>query len=176
ALCGMVRQNAREPGANPLQAGYAKLSGFPCCHTVVGTAAFLYRRACRASTTKRPGDTHGHVAEWLRSGLQNRLPQFNSGRGLHNLAKVRLGTSTLSQQRSPQTTGTTRVPACRICARSASAQGEGRWNYGSPITLSLLAFSILKVARGRRHTGRKLVPRRVANLAMGFCRFDYRAS
>jgi hypothetical protein len=25
----------------------------------------------------------GHVAEWLRSGLQNRLPRFNSGRGLH---------------------------------------------------------------------------------------------
>ena len=30
----------------------------------------------------------GHVAEWLRSGLQNRLHQFNSGRGLHpNLLK-----------------------------------------------------------------------------------------
>ena len=27
----------------------------------------------------------GHVAEWLRSGLQNRLHQFNSGRGLHHL-------------------------------------------------------------------------------------------
>ena len=26
---------------------------------------------------------YGHVAEWLRSGLQNRLPRFNSGRGLH---------------------------------------------------------------------------------------------
>jgi hypothetical protein len=26
--------------------------------------------------------TNGHVAEWLRSGLQNRLPRFNSGRGL----------------------------------------------------------------------------------------------
>ena len=25
---------------------------------------------------------HGDVAEWLRSGLQNRLPRFNSGRGL----------------------------------------------------------------------------------------------
>jgi hypothetical protein len=24
----------------------------------------------------------GHVAEWLRNGLQNRLHQFNSGRGL----------------------------------------------------------------------------------------------
>ena len=23
------------------------------------------------------------MAEWLRSGLQNRLPRFNSGRGLH---------------------------------------------------------------------------------------------
>ena len=26
----------------------------------------------------------GHVPEWLWSGLQNRLPRFNSGRGLHN--------------------------------------------------------------------------------------------
>jgi hypothetical protein len=25
----------------------------------------------------------GDVAEWLRSGLQNRLPRFNSGRRLH---------------------------------------------------------------------------------------------
>jgi hypothetical protein len=25
----------------------------------------------------------GHVAEWLRRGLQNLLPRFNSGRGLH---------------------------------------------------------------------------------------------
>jgi hypothetical protein len=24
------------------------------------------------------------VAEWLRNGLQNRIPRFNSGRGLHN--------------------------------------------------------------------------------------------
>jgi hypothetical protein len=27
----------------------------------------------------------GHVAEWLRNGLQNRVHQFNSGRGLHNI-------------------------------------------------------------------------------------------
>jgi hypothetical protein len=27
----------------------------------------------------------GHVAEWLRNGLQNRVPRFNSGRGLHSL-------------------------------------------------------------------------------------------
>jgi hypothetical protein len=26
------------------------------------------------------------VAEWLRSGLQNRLLRFNSGRGLHSLS------------------------------------------------------------------------------------------
>jgi hypothetical protein len=25
----------------------------------------------------------GHVAEWLRNGLQNRVHQFDSGRGLH---------------------------------------------------------------------------------------------
>jgi hypothetical protein len=30
------------------------------------------------------GNAYGHVAEWLRSGLQNRLPRFNSGRGLHS--------------------------------------------------------------------------------------------
>jgi hypothetical protein len=29
----------------------------------------------------------GHVAEWLRSGLQNRLPRFNSGRGLQDLIR-----------------------------------------------------------------------------------------
>ena len=26
----------------------------------------------------------GHVAEWLRNGLQNRVHRFNSGRGLHS--------------------------------------------------------------------------------------------
>jgi hypothetical protein len=28
------------------------------------------------------------VAEWLRSGLQNRLHQFNSGRGLHFITLI----------------------------------------------------------------------------------------
>ncbi len=28
----------------------------------------------------------GHVAEWLRKGLQNPVPRFNSGRGLQPLA------------------------------------------------------------------------------------------
>ena len=27
----------------------------------------------------------GHVAEWLRNGLQNRVPRFNSGRGLQTI-------------------------------------------------------------------------------------------
>ena len=30
----------------------------------------------------RKGCPDGHVAEWLRNGLQNRVPRFNSGRGL----------------------------------------------------------------------------------------------
>jgi hypothetical protein len=30
-------------------------------------------------------DAIGHVAEWLRNGLQNRGRRFNSGRGLHQL-------------------------------------------------------------------------------------------
>jgi hypothetical protein len=33
----------------------------------------------------------GHVAEWLRNGLQNRVHQFNSGRGLHLKALISLG-------------------------------------------------------------------------------------
>src|SRR3984885_10456807 len=36
-----------------------------------------------------PKTTYGHVAEWLRSGLQNRLPRFNSGRGLQVLSPER---------------------------------------------------------------------------------------
>jgi hypothetical protein len=41
----------------------------------------------------------GHVAEWLRNGLQNRVPRFNSGRGLQHLAKSRSAASTKSQQK-----------------------------------------------------------------------------
>jgi hypothetical protein len=43
----------------------------------------------------------GHVAEWLRSGLQNRLPRFNSGRGLHHLAKYRTGYVNVKSTGSP---------------------------------------------------------------------------
>ena len=32
----------------------------------------------------------GHVAEWLRNGLQNRVHRFNSGRGLHHFQTFRV--------------------------------------------------------------------------------------
>ena len=32
----------------------------------------------------------GHVAEWLRNGLQNRVHQFNSGRGLQPISLIHL--------------------------------------------------------------------------------------
>jgi hypothetical protein len=55
----------------------------PLCRTVVGTGAILYRtRLTGLSGADAAGSAYGHVAEWLRSGLQNRLPRFNSGRGL----------------------------------------------------------------------------------------------
>jgi NADPH:quinone reductase-like Zn-dependent oxidoreductase len=55
----------------------------------------------------------GHVAEWLRSGLQNRLRRFNSGRGLHSKGfpsdPVRdtlvLGSESMRAYRLPQATG-----------------------------------------------------------------------
>ena len=34
--------------------------------------------------------TEGHVAEWLRNGLQNRVPRFNSGRGLQQPHQIPL--------------------------------------------------------------------------------------
>jgi hypothetical protein len=39
------------------------------------------------------GRPWGHVAEWLRNGLQNRVPRFNSGRGLQNLSSRTKGKS-----------------------------------------------------------------------------------
>jgi hypothetical protein len=44
-----------------------------------------------ALTTAKPSlnrlSALGHVAEWLRNGLQNRVPRFNSGRGLQALMR-----------------------------------------------------------------------------------------
>src|SRR5262249_9134433 len=52
----------------------------------------------------------GHVAEWLRSGLQNRLRRFNSGRGLHPLPVSFTGVSGSQplEQFSYRTTGSIR--------------------------------------------------------------------
>src|SRR5690606_35115454 len=54
-------------------AGAAKRQGRHCC----GAAPLLSRRA---SGPPRAAD--GRVAEWLRNGLQIRIPRFDSGRGL----------------------------------------------------------------------------------------------
>src|SRR5262249_44740577 len=49
----------------------------------------------------------GHVAEWLRNGLQNRVPRFNSGRGLQinqrvepSAAAPKAGVATVDDRRA----------------------------------------------------------------------------
>ena len=61
-----------------------------------GLASLMYR------------SPEGHVAEWLRSGLQNRLPRFNSGRGLQ-------GNQGLSFSSSPPAKSTIPFPARLLC-------------------------------------------------------------
>jgi hypothetical protein len=57
--------------------------------TVAGHDPLLYSRT-RASARGQvrkvsdAGFSQGHVAEWLRNGLQNRVLRFNSGRGLQS--------------------------------------------------------------------------------------------
>jgi hypothetical protein len=43
----------------------------------------LYSRAAVKYQGAAAHLLEGHVAEWLRTGLQNRVRRFNSGRGLH---------------------------------------------------------------------------------------------
>ena len=95
-LCGTVRQNARyaptgrRDAVQPREHGRRGLDE-PCPRslTVVGPSAFLYRRGASTSAGRSGDAAQGHVAEWLRSGLQNRLPRFNSGRGLQQTARAR---------------------------------------------------------------------------------------
>jgi hypothetical protein len=47
--------------------------------TIVVRLSLLYRLGAEADAFY---PVNGHVAEWLRSGLQIRVPRFNSGRGL----------------------------------------------------------------------------------------------
>jgi hypothetical protein len=57
------------------------------CHPMASFRSFQAVRAFAELTHKPLIHKHlsqwGHVAEWLRNGLQNRVHQFNSGRGLH---------------------------------------------------------------------------------------------
>jgi len=60
------------------------------CHPMASFRSFQAVGAFEELTQKPLIHKHlsqwGHVAEWLRNGLQNRVHQFNSGRGLHPLA------------------------------------------------------------------------------------------
>jgi hypothetical protein len=57
------------------------------CHPLATFRSFRAVEAFAELTCKPLIHKHlsqwGHVAEWLRNGLQNRVLRFNSGRGLH---------------------------------------------------------------------------------------------
>src|SRR6202034_2964334 len=86
---GRLRQNASGRSRKTVLRNYMSKR----CRTVVGTGTFLYRPHTGLLGCNCGQRVPGHVAEWLRSGLQNRLPRFNSGRGLQPslLRKPRLG-------------------------------------------------------------------------------------
>ena len=48
---------------------------------------FLYSQPARWGVRL---SVNGHVAEWLRNGLQNRVHRFNSGRGLHSIKIIKI--------------------------------------------------------------------------------------
>jgi hypothetical protein len=62
----------------------------------------------------------GHVAEWLRSGLQNRLHQFNSGRGLQQYQSLKKKSSSRSSLVSDSSART----GSSFCGRNG-AKAEG---------------------------------------------------
>src|SRR6185312_17245574 len=51
---------------------------------IVERSPVLYRLGSRRRASHDTRRTYGHVAEWLRTGLQNRVRRFNSGRGLQS--------------------------------------------------------------------------------------------
>src|SRR5262249_17450066 len=67
----------------------------------------------------------GHVAEWLRNGLQNRVPRFNSGRGLHFIFQERSGDLEASKSAQYFALGT--------CWERAGATGARRPHNPTPI-------------------------------------------
>ena len=62
------------------------------CHPMASFRSFQAVGAFEELTYKPLIHKHlsqwGHVAEWLRNGLQNRVHQFNSGRGLHRIPLI----------------------------------------------------------------------------------------
>jgi hypothetical protein len=99
-----VRSFPRERGPKPLapdSRAFAGMNGILLCDRIppangcpVGLAA-LYSRHWRSAgemAISKVGAPQGHVAEWLRNGLQNRVPRFNSGRGLQINRQVRSST------------------------------------------------------------------------------------
>jgi hypothetical protein len=67
ALCGRPRQNASGGSRKTVLRNYMSNG----CRTVVGTRVFRYRRAYWAYRPRVRQGGYGHVAEWLRSGLQS---------------------------------------------------------------------------------------------------------
>ena len=72
--------------------------------------------------------TDGHVAEWLRNGLQNRVPRFNSGRGLQlhqSTGKRHSVAPTADAARSlPQILGATDFERAPAKTRASAALGS----------------------------------------------------
>src|SRR5580704_17860949 len=65
---------------------------------------FIERCIIQGPVATTPVPVQGHVAEWLRNGLQNRVPRFNSGRGLQpSLAqRVKVARRSVKRRRASQ--------------------------------------------------------------------------
>src|SRR5262249_2995943 len=94
-------------------------------------------------------ESQGHVAEWLRNGLQNRVPRFNSGRGLQKYQILIASSGQIAELDQPQGNGCGNGLACpalprqappsrffRGAATAAPALGITRYkpSYGSAVT------------------------------------------
>ena len=99
ALCDRVGENART-GARRAAWKLCRFCRPPALRLGSGAwaqgcdksaiSALFARRHCLMVVVQIPMPARkdcpdGHVAEWLRNGLQNRVPRFNSGRGLQSL-------------------------------------------------------------------------------------------
>src|SRR5215510_887463 len=71
------------------------------------------------------GAPQGHVAEWLRNGLQNRVPRFNSGRGLQTKLTTLPSAAGASMQSA----------SWSICASRTVASGNWYLTLASTLTV-----------------------------------------